>query len=286
MKIATYNIQYGFGRDGRYDLARAIRVISDADIIALQEVERGWARTARNDQPRLIEALLPDRFLAYAPFFDRDASERSEQGHVHNRRRQFGVMTISRWPILWARPQILPKQDGHEVFNLETGFLETAIATPRGIVRVVNVHLGHLSEEERLAQVAAIQTRFAAAAQDGGPWNGTDADAHAWEEGEPPPALLGTVMLGDFNTGPGGAAYHALAALRSPEGQAFVNAWTEAHPPDAVGTTYFANPAQGEEKDEHIDHIFLAGDRLRPVCAAIDLMADGSDHQPVFVSLD
>lgn len=39
MKFVTFNIQYGFGADGRYDLSRAARVVAGADIIALQEVE-------------------------------------------------------------------------------------------------------------------------------------------------------------------------------------------------------------------------------------------------------
>ncbi|TIN57465.1 MAG: EEP domain-containing protein, partial [Mesorhizobium sp.] len=42
MKLVSYNIQYGYGSDGRYDLARATRLVDGADIIALQEVERHW----------------------------------------------------------------------------------------------------------------------------------------------------------------------------------------------------------------------------------------------------
>ncbi len=35
MKLVSYNIQYGFGGDGRYDLTRAARIVDGADIIAL-----------------------------------------------------------------------------------------------------------------------------------------------------------------------------------------------------------------------------------------------------------
>jgi endonuclease/exonuclease/phosphatase family metal-dependent hydrolase len=38
VKVVTYNIQYGLGKDNRYDLARIAREIEDADVIALQEV--------------------------------------------------------------------------------------------------------------------------------------------------------------------------------------------------------------------------------------------------------
>jgi endonuclease/exonuclease/phosphatase family metal-dependent hydrolase len=40
MKIVTYNIQFGLGKDARFDLQRVADEVSDADIIALQEVER------------------------------------------------------------------------------------------------------------------------------------------------------------------------------------------------------------------------------------------------------
>ena len=39
MILLSFNIQYGFGADGRYDLARAASVMQGADIVALQEVD-------------------------------------------------------------------------------------------------------------------------------------------------------------------------------------------------------------------------------------------------------
>ncbi|MGO8586948.1 endonuclease, partial [Rhizobium ruizarguesonis] len=43
MNFASYNIQYGFGLDGRYDLTRIARSLEGADVIALQEVTRGFS---------------------------------------------------------------------------------------------------------------------------------------------------------------------------------------------------------------------------------------------------
>ena len=77
MKLASYNIQYGYGADGRYDLARAIGAVADADIIALQEVERFWKRTNEDDQPALIAQMLPQHHWVYGPAFDVDASYRA-----------------------------------------------------------------------------------------------------------------------------------------------------------------------------------------------------------------
>ena len=60
MKFVTYNIQYGLGRDGRYDLDRTAKVIEGADFIALQEVERFWKRSENVDQVAELIKRLPD----------------------------------------------------------------------------------------------------------------------------------------------------------------------------------------------------------------------------------
>ncbi len=50
MLVATYNIQWGKGRDGQVDLARIARTIGAADLIGLQEVERNWRQMEHADQ--------------------------------------------------------------------------------------------------------------------------------------------------------------------------------------------------------------------------------------------
>ena len=55
MKLASYNIQYGFGLDGRYDLERIVASIANADIIALQEVTRGSPRNGHVDMVAAID---------------------------------------------------------------------------------------------------------------------------------------------------------------------------------------------------------------------------------------
>ena len=108
MKLVSYNIQYGFGADGRYDLARAIGAVADADIIALQEVERFWKRSNEDDQPELIAGCCPiitgstGRPSTWMPAIARP------DGRIVNRRRQFGTMLLSRLPIAWSRLHLLP----------------------------------------------------------------------------------------------------------------------------------------------------------------------------------
>ena len=45
MKIVTYNIQLGLGKDGRFDPQGIANEVNGADVIALQELERYWHRS-------------------------------------------------------------------------------------------------------------------------------------------------------------------------------------------------------------------------------------------------
>ena len=58
MKLISYNIQYGKGKDGRYDLARIAGEIEHGDVIALQEVERFWQRSGERDEPAELAARI------------------------------------------------------------------------------------------------------------------------------------------------------------------------------------------------------------------------------------
>ena len=72
MQFVTYNIQYGLGEDGRYDLDRIAAAVEDADVIALQEVERFWKRSGVVYQAAGLAERLPDHHWAYRPSLDRD----------------------------------------------------------------------------------------------------------------------------------------------------------------------------------------------------------------------
>jgi endonuclease/exonuclease/phosphatase family metal-dependent hydrolase len=58
-RVMTYNIHHGEGLDGRVDLERIAELIrvQQADIVALQEVDRGVQRTDRRDFPAELAAL-------------------------------------------------------------------------------------------------------------------------------------------------------------------------------------------------------------------------------------
>lgn len=66
MKLVTYNIHYGKGQDGRFDLKRIADAVRGADIIGLQEVDLYWQRSGGLDQASDLAALFPAYCWVYA----------------------------------------------------------------------------------------------------------------------------------------------------------------------------------------------------------------------------
>ena len=59
-RVATFNVHHCEGLDGRIDIERIAAVIeaTSADLVALQELDRGMARSGRVDQPAELERRL------------------------------------------------------------------------------------------------------------------------------------------------------------------------------------------------------------------------------------
>jgi endonuclease/exonuclease/phosphatase family metal-dependent hydrolase len=292
MKLVSYNIQYGFGSDGRYDLARIARLVDGADIIALQEVERHWQRSNQDDQPEILSSLLPDYYWVYGPAFDMDASERRD-GRVVNRRRQFGTMLLSRLPIVWSRLHTLPLRRILRPLNTRNAALECMIRTPAGPVRMLSLHLAHIAAEERLEQIDYLLAEHRRALLEGGPWSGVDDEPQRnWTNGQPEPENpQAAIWLGDFNMEPGSAEhrrivgsapYHRGAAYID----GFVDAADVAKEPAADFHTH-EKIIDGKLAKRRLDHCFVGGglaDRVRSVSADIGEIA--SDHFPLRVDID
>ncbi|HEY8426939.1 MAG TPA: endonuclease/exonuclease/phosphatase family protein, partial [Sandaracinaceae bacterium] len=66
LRLVTWNVRHGLGFDRRVSLDRVLRVLAplDADLIALQELDVGRARTGHVDQP----AWLAERLAMRAVF--------------------------------------------------------------------------------------------------------------------------------------------------------------------------------------------------------------------------
>lgn len=285
MKLVTYNIQYGLGRDGHYDLARIAREVESADVIALQEVERFWQRSGMVDEPALIARHLPRHHWVYGANLDMDADTVEADGRVVHRRRQFGTMILSRLPILSSRNHLLPKYGTLTQHSIQQGTLEAVIGLKMGALRVYSVHLSHLDAATRLPQIETLLAIHRRAPAEGGAWCGGHPNpAAGWTEGEMPPMPRQALFMGDFNFTPGSAEYTAMVGpmtthhgrLLSTDG--LVDAWTVAGHEEAAGITC---------DGKRLDYLFLSANlRHRVRSVRIDETAEGSDHLPVWMELD
>ena len=293
MKLVSYNIQYGFGVDGRYDLERAARVVAAADIIALQEVERFWERSGHDDQPALLSRLLPEHYWVYGPAFDMDASFRGEDGRIVNRRRQFGTMILSKLPIAWSRLHLLPMRRAVAPLNTQNAALECMIRTPSGPVRFLSIHLAHIAAEERLEEIDFLMERHRRVPLDGGPWSGLDDEpSRNWTNGEAEPECpLAAIWMGDFNMEPGSAEYRRITGdIPYHRGAGYVGGFTDAaavvgHRPGDLHT--HVKEIAGVVRRRQLDHCFV-GSMLAPRVRSVtvDNGETASDHHPLWVDID
>jgi len=295
MLAVTYNIQSGRGRDDVVDLARIARTVQAADIIALQEVERLWSPEA-GDQTAQIAALLPEHHWIFAAAVDLDGSTVTPDGQVKTCRRQYGNMTLSRWPITSVRSWSLTKYPVHGRMNDQSVLLEAVVAAPGGDLRVYNTHLNYLAADQRRIQVEEVLAIMADAPAQGPVIVGVGMEDRAFEaEGglmfnrRRPTMPSDAILLGDFNMEPNTAEYQRIVGQRDPNygrlhaADHLADALTLCGVAEDAGITF---PASVQGPAQRIDHCFVTFDLIPGVTRAwIDEAADGSDHQPVWTEI-
>ncbi len=176
-RILTYNVHRCLGVDGRLDVGRVADVIAaqGPDIVALQEVDVGRARTGGVDQAhRLAERL------GMAFHFNAALKVEAEQ---------YGDALLTSLPERLVKADALP---GHPLFpSLEPrGALWVAVKIEGVELQVINTHLGLVPREQR-AQAEALA---------GGAWLGSA------KRRDP------LMLVGDFNATPRARAWRTLAA--------------------------------------------------------------------------
>ncbi|WP_292082877.1 endonuclease/exonuclease/phosphatase family protein, partial [Mesorhizobium sp.] len=206
MKLVTYNIQYGIGLDGKYDVGRIADAVRGADVIALQEVTRNNPRNGDRDMVAEIGEALPDYFVAYASNFEVNIGSRLDAGRAVTRTFQLGNMVLSKTPIHLSRNLLLPRSRSLERMNFQRGALEALIETPLGFIRFYSTHLDHRSPVERQSQIRFLRQRLLNYALEGGGLSGIP------EIGLPDlPYPEAFIVMGDFNMLPGSPEYVELA---------------------------------------------------------------------------
>ncbi|MDB6154144.1 MAG: endonuclease [Chthoniobacteraceae bacterium] len=142
MRILTYNIHGCVGTDRVHSLERVGEVIAELgpDVVALQEVDRGRARSKNLDQAELLAERLGMEF-----HFHPALTIGSEE---------YGNAILSRHPLRLHRVQLLPTVKSG--FFLETRSALWVEIDVNGIPwQVINTHFG-LGRGERLLQMTAL----------------------------------------------------------------------------------------------------------------------------------
>lgn len=271
IKAVSYNIQYGFGLDGAYDLERILAAVREADVICLQEVTRGYPKNGGVDMAAEIAAALPTHFSSFHPAADVDAGSAIVDGRAVDRRFQFGNMVLARWPLTAVRGHLLPRTWRKDKLNLQRGALEALIDTPAGPIRFYSIHLDHVDARERMAQIRALTQIAAEYPRTGGAVTGAAAFGlpEASDRGD-------YVVMGDFNCEPGTDEYRLLT-----EDSPIVDV-TATDPGWSWRSPHDEKPVRRQRLDYAFCNHTLAD---RVAGARIDRDADGSDHMPVWIEI-
>lgn len=142
LRVMSYNIRHGRGLDDRVDLARIAAVIHEAraDVVLLQEVDRGTQRTDRRDLAAELAALsgMHAVFSRNIPY----------QGG------EYGNATLSHFPVVaWTNLHFRMLRPGEQ-----RGLLRVTAEVPgHGRVQFWNTHIDYRPDDaERLSNVTEI----------------------------------------------------------------------------------------------------------------------------------
>lgn len=142
LRVMTYNVHSCVGMDGKLDAKRIARVIARArpDVVALQELDVGRARSLGMDQAHLIARYLKMNFH-FHPAIDVEEERYGDAilTHLPHRLVKTGIL-----PGLADKPHLEPR-----------GALWISVELHGREIQILNTHLG-LSQRERLAQIEAL----------------------------------------------------------------------------------------------------------------------------------
>ena len=287
VKFITYNIQFGRGLDGQYDLDRIAHTVESADVIALQEVECHFPRSGYVDQVRVLAKRLKFHHWVYGAGVDIAADEVLPDGEVVHRRQQFGNMLLSKTPIITARNHLLPKYASVGPLSIQRSALEGVIDCAGQRIRVYSVHLTHISAQTRLHQVDRILEIDRSAPREGGPIAGNPAKTDFAGQADVATLPRDSILMGDFNFTADSEEYSRIVGPKSDYGgrvvnpEGFVDAWRVAGNSEISGVT-----AERRGEDVRMDYCFVR-QSLSDRIGAVKILshAVGSDHKPVVMEM-
>jgi len=282
MRVVSWNIHWGCGKDGRIRIHAIIDVLRrlNADVICLQEVAANHPEleggASANQFKQLSGALGAFQALEHAP----------SEIYRHHTPRLFGNLTLSKYRITQAQRHMLPwPADPGSPAGMPRGAIEAVLETPRGRVRVLNTHLEYYSALQRAAQVRQLRYLHAeACARAGTPGLDVQLDAQ-FQLGTRPASAI---FCGDFNCAPGSPDYQAM--LAPPDDRLtlpLVDAWHAARDGQSRAPTVGLHGYKWPDHADCLDYFFVTDD-LAPRIRSVEVQSEtaASDHQPIVLDLD
>jgi endonuclease/exonuclease/phosphatase family metal-dependent hydrolase len=141
LRVMTFNIHHAEGVDGRIDVGRIAQLIRDAraDVVGLQEVDRGVERSGRRDLLKEIADLAGLR-LAFGKNLDHQGGD-------------YGNALLTSRPIVSEGNRPLPNATAGE----QRGVLQVVLDVDGTQVLVLTTHLDHRrADADRVASADAM----------------------------------------------------------------------------------------------------------------------------------
>lgn len=261
LKVLTLNLHTYQEEDQLRKFARVARAIRERDIglVCLQEVGENWNDGAgdwASNAARIINSHLPEPYHLH-----------TDWAHVGFDAYREGVAILSRHPFVYTDSgYISDSRDPHDIHARKVVMAQVQVPY-FGRLNVFSAHLswpsgGFYPQFERL---------------------------HQWAAEKQTPAVMGTLLCGDFNIPAGSEAYRTIVDtgdyedqfLKVMSGRVFHKIFRERAP----------NALDGLARDERIDYIWLRlGNRLRAI-GAEELFTDPcygrvSDHHGYLVEFE
>lgn len=198
VRVLVYNMHAGKDAGGADNLARVAALAQGADLVLLQEVDRGTRRSGKVDQ--LAELARRTGFHgAFGKTLDYQGGE-------------YGIGVLSRWPIrsdTLIRLRVDPPQERAGGAYEPRGMLHVGVDAPQGPIEVLNTHLDAAGDDRYRRQEVATVIAHAARLRAENPF---------------------VIVGGDFNAEPGSAVIARMAE------NGWTDAWAECGGED--GRTY------------------------------------------------
>jgi len=247
-RVMSYNIHHGEGLDGKVDLLRIAELIKreGADIVALQEVDKGVERTARRDLPEELAALTGMTCIF--------------SNNYHYQGGEYGNAVLTRFPVVrWTNRHYKMLRPGEQ-----RGILQLVLTIHGREIVFMNTHIDYRPEDsERWSNVAEIEeiVRNQPLTRPSDTLSPSDGERDG-VRGRP---II--ILCGDFNDTPESRVCRRIS-------ESFDDTWTLIGQGDG-----FTIPAANPRK--RIDYIWTSKDKsLVPLKAWVP-QSDASDHLPV-----